>query len=204
MLRGHGCRVFQTAVHKQLPLINQLLNISKINSAVGNVDWRNGNINAYISMIVESYRDYAQSHNIILQFVPEGNVVMDFVPDYVNKVINNLLSNALKFTPEYGKVSVIAWREGEQLCIDVADTGKGMNKEPMEHMFEPFYQGDSGTLHMGTGVGLALVRQIKMPTVSRQRKFLFTIPRFSACGLNKNIDQIFYVFKTDDALIFSY
>ena len=143
-----------------LTLINQLLDISKIKSAVGDADWKNGNIMAYLTMIVESYRDYARSRNIVLQFLPRGEVVMDFVPGYVAKVMNNLLSNAFKFTPEYGKVSVTAWREGERLHIDVADTGKGMDKETLAHVFEPFYQGESEAQQVGTGVGLTLVRQI--------------------------------------------
>lgn len=140
--------------------VNQLLDISKIKSAVGDADWKNGNFMAYLTMIVESYRDYAGSRNIELHFLPKGEVVMDFVPDYAAKVMNNLLSNAFKFTPEYGRVSVAAWREGERLHIEVADTGMGMDKETMKHVFEPFYQGESDVQNIGTGVGLALVRQI--------------------------------------------
>ena len=143
-----------------LTLINQLLDISKIKSAVGNADWRNGNITAQLTMIVETYRDYARNRNIDLQFFAKDTVEMDFVPDYVNKVINNLLSNALKFTPEYGKVNVTMWREGERLLIDVEDTGQGMDEETLAHVFEPFYQGESDTPNIGTGVGLALVKQI--------------------------------------------
>ncbi|WP_373759111.1 hybrid sensor histidine kinase/response regulator transcription factor [Bacteroides heparinolyticus] len=143
-----------------LTLINQLLDISKIKSSVGNADWRNGNITAHLTMIVETYRDYARSRNIDLQFFAKETVEMDFVPDYVNKVINNLLSNAFKFTPEYGKVSVIAWRKDGRLLIDVADTGEGMDGETLAHIFEPFYRGENDTQNIGTGVGLALVKQI--------------------------------------------
>lgn len=152
------------AIHRHseglLTLINQLLDISKVKSAVGKADWRSGNIMAYLAMVVESYRDYARRRNIDLSFFPKEEVVMDFVPDYVGKVMNNLLSNAFKFTPEYGKVSVMSWREGESLFIDVADTGEGMDKKTLDHVFEPFYQGENGAQHVGTGVGLALVMQI--------------------------------------------
>ena len=143
-----------------LELINQILDISKVKSAVGKADWRNGNIIAYLSMIVESYRDFAQSHNIQLQYMSKGYVAMDFVPDYVNKVMNNLLSNAFKFTPEYGTISVATWQEEDRLHIDVSDTGKGMDKETLAHVFEPFYQAEDESQHIGTGVGLALVKQI--------------------------------------------
>ncbi len=168
-----------------LTLINQLLDISKIQSAMGNADWKNGNIMAYLTMIEESYRDYARTRNIDLQFFLKGTVEMDFVPDYVNKVMNNLLSNAFKFTPEYGKVNVVAWREGDRLFIDVSDTGEGMDKEMLSHAFEPFFQGESETQHIGTGVGLALVKQIidalegtitAESTVGRGTTFHISIP----------------------------
>lgn len=143
-----------------LTLINQLLDISKIKSAVGNADWMNGNITAHLTMIVETYRDYARSRNIDLQFFAKETVEMDFVPDYMNKIMNNLLSNAFKFTPEYGKVSVTMQRKNDCLLIDVADMGEGMDEDTLAHIFEPFYQGESDTKKIGTGVGLALVKQI--------------------------------------------
>lgn len=143
-----------------LTLINQLLDISKVKSAVGNQDWCNGNITAYFTMIVESWRDYARGRNIDLQLVVKETVEMDFVPNYVNKVINNLLSNAFKFTPEYGKVSVLVGSNNRRLLVEVQDTGEGMDKETLKHIFEPFYQADSDARNLGTGIGLALVKQI--------------------------------------------
>ncbi len=143
-----------------LTLINQLLDISKIKSAAGNSEWRHGNIIAHLTMIIESYRDYAKSKNIKLQFLSKNEVVMDFVPDYAAKVMNNLLSNAFKFTPEFGTIDVLAWREGERFYIDVADTGTGISPDALPHIFEPFYQASTETQKIGTGIGLALVRQI--------------------------------------------
>ena len=143
-----------------LTLINQLLDISKVKSAVGNANWYNGNIIAYLTMIVESYKDYAHSRNIGLQFVCSEEVVMDFVPDYVRKVADNLLSNAFKFTPEYGRISMTVWRKDNTLQLDLTDTGNGMNEETRIHIFEPFYQAESDSKNIGTGVGLALVKQI--------------------------------------------
>ena len=132
-----------------LDLINQLLDISKVKSAVGKADWRHGNITAYLTMIVESYKDFAQSHNIQLQYLSKGDVEMDFVPDYINKVMNNLLSNAFKFTPEYGKIDIATWQENNHLHINVSDTGEGMDQETIAHVFEPFYQAENDTRHMG-------------------------------------------------------
>lgn len=143
-----------------LELINQILDIAKVKSAVGKADWRNGNIMAYLTMVVESYRNYSQSHNVQLNFLAKGTVEMDFVPDYINKVINNLLSNSFKNTPEYGKISVAVWRKDDHLHIDVSDTGKGMDKKTLAFIFEPFYQAEDESQYYGTGLGLALVKQI--------------------------------------------
>ena len=174
-----------------LALINQLLDISKIKSAMGNADWKNGNITAHLTMIIETYRDYSRSRNIDLQLFVKETVEMDFVPDYVNKVMNNLLSNAFKFTPEYGKVSVVARREGDRFFIDVSDTGEGMDKEALIHVFEPFYQGESETQNIGTGVGLALVKQIidavkgtitAESTVGRGTTFHISVPIRNGAG----------------------
>lgn len=85
---------------------------------------------------------------------------MDFVPDYVNKVLNNLISNAFKFTPEYGKINVTMWRKENSLNVEVSDTGEGMDEETAENVFKPFYQGETASKHIGTGVGLALVKQV--------------------------------------------
>ena len=153
-------RTIERQGNNLLTLINQLLDISKIKSAVGNTDWRTGDITAYLSMIIESYRDYALSRNINLQFFSKGEVEMDFVPDYVIKMMNNLLSNAFKFTPAYGKVNVLTWREGDLLFIDVSDTGRGIGREEFSNIFKPFYQAGSEACNIGTGVGLALVKQI--------------------------------------------
>ena len=143
-----------------LTLINQLLDISKIKSSVGNPDWYNGNITAHLTMIIETYRDYARSRNIDLHFLAREAVEMDFVPDYVSKVMNNLLSNAFKFTPEYGKVRVMVCPQAHSLFLDVSDTGEGIDKETVSHVFEPFYQAETEARSIGTGVGLALVKQI--------------------------------------------
>ena len=111
-------------------------------------------------MVVESYRDFAVSQNVELNFSGNERIVTDFVPEYINKVMNNLLSNAFKFTPPYGKVSVAVAREGANVVIRVKDTGAGIAPEAVAHLFEPFYRASNGASKNGTGVGLALVRQI--------------------------------------------
>ena len=85
---------------------------------------------------------------------------MDFVPDYIQKIMSNLISNALKFTPEYGNIYITSELIGEQVIIRVADTGAGIAPEDIAHIFDAFYQGSNSKMQIGTGVGLSLVRQI--------------------------------------------
>ena len=140
-----------------LRLINQLLYISKVKSELGEPDWCHGNIAAYIRMIVEGFANYAAQKKIILNFVGD-DIYMDFVPDYMNKVINNLLFNAFKFTPAYGTVDIRLCAYKENVSLSVADTGEGIAADDIPHLFEPFIQGKNRK--SGTGVGLALVHQI--------------------------------------------
>jgi Signal transduction histidine kinase len=143
-----------------LTLINQLLDIAKIKSAQGNSDWRHGSITTYTSMIIEGYRDYAHKKNIDLQYIANHNIDMDFVPDYINKIINNLLSNALKFTPKGGKIIVRIESDNNNAFISVSDTGCGIPQESIDTIFEPFVQAENNNKKFGSGVGLALVKQI--------------------------------------------
>jgi DNA-binding response regulator/sensor histidine kinase len=143
-----------------LQFVNQLLDISKIKSAVGDPDWRKGDISAYIAMIVESYRDYAQSKQIHLQFVSHNHIFTAFVPDYINKIMNNLLSNAFKFTPQYGSVTVTIKQQNNNIQLEVTDTGAGISQAHLPHLFEIFYQAGNNSNTIGSGVGLSLVKQI--------------------------------------------
>lgn len=72
----------------------------------------------------------------------------------------NLLANAIKFTPSGGKISVRAFKKSSEISVRVSDTGEGMTREVLEHIFDKFYQGDSSHAKSGNGLGLSLVRRI--------------------------------------------
>lgn len=146
--------------NRLLTLVTQLLDISKVKSVIGEPNWQHGNICAQVAMLLETYIDYAANRGVTLKYHYDKAIEMDFVPDYVNKVMSNLVSNALKFTPNGGTISVNLYQRVDRLHIDVSDTGHGISSDKLAHIFEPFYTtGDTGEAK-GTGIGLALTQEI--------------------------------------------
>jgi signal transduction histidine kinase/DNA-binding response OmpR family regulator len=143
-----------------LTLVNLILDISKVKSAIGEQKWMKGNVEAYVSMTVETFRELARQKGVELEYdTNKSPIFTTFVADYIQKIVGNLLSNAIKYTPEGGKVKAQLQHKDEMLTLTVSDTGNGISSEHLKHIFEPFYRIDE-TDSMGSGVGLALVRQI--------------------------------------------
>lgn len=144
-----------------LSLINQLLDIQKVKSAVGMCDWHRGDVVLFLSNIIESHLNMAHSRGIRLLYAPkQQKAVCDFVPDYAQKVVCNLVTNAIKFSKEGSEVLVSLDVEDDMLQMRVADFGSGISQDDQQRIFEPFYQTESDKKNVGSGVGLALVKQI--------------------------------------------
>lgn len=143
-----------------LDLVNQLLDISKVQSEIGTPDWHHGNVVSYMHMIAEKYVQTASQKGVDLLFSPSENVVnMDFIPQYMNKILHNLISNSLKFTHKGDKIIISTNVADGKLVLRFADTGLGIDHAKLSHIFEPYYQGDNN-LETGTGIGLSLVSQM--------------------------------------------
>lgn len=144
-----------------LSLINQLLDIQKVKSAVGMCDWYRGDVVLFLSNIIESHLNMAHSRGIRLLYAPkQQKAVCDFVPDYAQKVVCNLVTNAIKFSKEGSEVLVSLDVVDDMLQMRVADFGSGISQDDQQRIFEPFYQTESDKKNVGSGVGLALVKQI--------------------------------------------
>ena len=144
-----------------LQLVNQMLDITKVKSAIGHQPVEVGNIDAYVAMVTERYRELARQKDVSLVYQSELNdVEAEYVPDYMDKLLGNLLSNAIKFTPSGGQVKVMFQQAKTGVLLTVSDNGIGIPADKLAHIFEPFYQADYSTSNVGTGVGLALVKQI--------------------------------------------
>lgn len=90
----------------------------------------------------------------------EEEVMVNSDEELLSLVWNNLFSNAIKFTPPHGKISLTLKAEGEFAVVQVSDTGCGISPEVGKHMFEKFYQGDTSHATQGNGLGLALVKRV--------------------------------------------
>lgn len=147
-----------------LRLINQMLDISKIETGAMSVHLKQADIVSFLGYLTELFRSVAYDKNIKLSFLPEKSpVIMDFDTDKLVLIISNLLSNAFKFTPEGGSIEVKTSLnlEEDMFTIQVTDTGKGIQPEHLQHIFDRFYQveNNSGSFG-GTGLGLALTKEI--------------------------------------------
>jgi signal transduction histidine kinase/DNA-binding response OmpR family regulator len=143
-----------------LSLINQLLDISKVRSAAGVPQWRRGNIVGFVEMALENYYPYAASKHIELSYTHSlTEIEMDFSPEYMRKIVSNLVANAIKFSSNYAKVNVTLEKTSNNyLKLQVFDTGRGISPTAMPHIFEAFYQGMTDSNEVGSGIGLSLVK----------------------------------------------
>ena len=98
--------------------------------------------------------------DINIEFAVEDDVFICSDKELMKIVWSNLFSNAIKFTPNGGTISVILKKSADQINVSIKDTGCGMSKETQEHIFEKFYQGDTSHSEKGNGLGLALVKRI--------------------------------------------
>ncbi|TBH73025.1 hybrid sensor histidine kinase/response regulator [Aquirufa antheringensis] len=161
--------IYQNA-QKLLRLINQLLDLSKIES--GNVQpvVEKHDLVRQLHSIKQSFDAYAQQKQIKLKWdAPVESLFVYYDADIIEKCVTNLLSNAFKFTPEDGiigirlelhKVYKGASESIARVSIHVSDTGKGISAEHRQHIFDRFYQIPEKVDRVGTGVGLSLCKEL--------------------------------------------
>jgi len=168
-IRGHAQErsLIRRNSQNLLRLINQMLDLSKVES--GNLQLRlvQGDIIPYLQYLTESFYSLAQEKEIRLLFYPEVEALeMAYDEEKIQHIVYNLLSNALKFTPAQGKVvmhAIPVQRAGAQgLQLKVQDTGVGLAESDLKQIFDRFYQVDASQTRKGegTGIGLALTREL--------------------------------------------
>lgn len=159
---------------KLLTLINQLLDLSKFEAGQMTLKASQQNVVPLLRYLVSAFESWAAQKRISLQFESSHDeILLWYEQEKIEKVMYNLLSNALKFTPEGGKVSVQLSVISDQLSaarlntehsllITVRDSGIGIPRDRLPHIFDRFYQVDSSQTREfeGTGIGLALSKEL--------------------------------------------
>ncbi len=160
---GTGLQKIKTNSGILLRLVNQMLSLAKAEAGAVSVDLVRRDVNKYLAYLVEQFSSEALRREIDLKFTSAGNPFeMDFDPEKLMHIITNLVFNALKCTPEGGRVEVITQTSdnGNIFSIRVKDTGIGIEKEHLEHLFDRFYRIEHQLSPGGTGIGLALTKEM--------------------------------------------
>jgi len=155
LIKGNATRL--------LKLINQLLDLSKIEAGKLKLKASPGNIAQFVKGIVMEFESIAEQKDITLKiFLEKEEVEAYFDRDKLEKIISNVMSNAVKFTPKGGTISVSLNLIDHSLEILFKDTGIGIPKNKLPRIFERFYQVDGSHTreYEGTGIGLALTKEL--------------------------------------------
>jgi signal transduction histidine kinase/CheY-like chemotaxis protein/AraC-like DNA-binding protein len=141
-------------------LVEQLLELSKLESGNIHLSLKQGGLLAFVRSIIFSFESYAEENNISLNtyFSPD-NPEAYYDKDKLEKILTNLLSNAIKYTSDRGSVTVVIDINSDYLYIEVTDTGKGIDKTEIKYIFERFYRVE-GSEEKGSGIGLSLTKEL--------------------------------------------
>jgi signal transduction histidine kinase/DNA-binding response OmpR family regulator/streptogramin lyase len=177
---NEGLQLIRRNGKQLLSLVNQLLDLSKLESGDMPLKLVQGDVVNYLKYLTESFHSYAESRDIRLHFLTDlQECRMDYDPEKLGNVVSNLLSNAIKFTPEAGDIYLqIGMRDegrgmmgsaissliphSSSLELVVRDTGIGIPPAAIPHIFDRFYQVDDSSTRRGegTGIGLALAKEL--------------------------------------------
>ena len=179
--------IIEDNARKLYGLVSQLLDFSRIESGTMKLQVSESDVVQFLRRTVMSFESWAETKKIDLEFRPDSESIRGFIDgDKLEKIVNNLISNALKFTPEHGSVRVLVHftsspgpsprgsgghtlrKEGKGeggrgdgvLKMTVSDTGPGISDEHMLHIFERFYRVEATHTTEGTGIGLALTKEL--------------------------------------------
>jgi signal transduction histidine kinase len=173
-------------------LIDDLFELAKLDAGHLDAQYLHASLSDLISDVLSSMSAQAANRRIAMH----GSVGQDIdpvyvAPDKIQRVLYNLIDNALRFTPSGGQVTIHACREGQQVRVDVHNTGSTISPDDLPYIFDSFYRGESSRArdengYRGTGLGLAIARGFveahkgKIWAESRAESgttFTFTIPQ---------------------------
>ena len=144
-------------------LINDILDVSRLESGTLKIVPEKCRIEEIIDRAIETMRGQAQMKDIKIEKLVEYDLPELFIDKYrMEQVVTNLLSNAIKFSNRNSRIIVRASKKGDKVVLEIQDFGRGIPKNKLKKIFEPFYQVDSGMDRKfgGAGLGLTIVKGI--------------------------------------------
>ncbi len=146
---------------KQLSeLVTNILKLNKLENQQIFPETKTYNLSEQLTECILSYENLWEQKEINLDTDIEEQISINADDSLLTLVWNNLMSNAIKFTPAKGKINISLHRAGSSAVMTISDTGCGMNEDTMAHIFDKFYQGDSSHATQGNGLGLALAKKV--------------------------------------------
>jgi two-component system CheB/CheR fusion protein len=162
IVRGTG--TIKRMVKGQARIIDDLMDLSRLHTGKLTLTYSQLDLSERVSQVVKLMEEEAKQKKLTLHIdVCAGELIIQGDVVRIEQIVWNLLSNALKFTPQGGTVHVQVRREADDMaCIEVTDTGSGIAPELLPHIFDMFRQGNNGTARQyeGMGIGLALVKEL--------------------------------------------
>lgn len=153
-------KLMQQNGQRMLRLINQILDLRKIDNEKLTLNLSSGDMVAFAREVFDSFRENAVLRKMNYSFEADGEVSCQFDKDKMENVLYNLLSNAFKFTPDGGSVTLRVSRAAGNVRLSVQDSGQGMTEAEQEKIFDRFYQGAARSYEKisSTGIGLGLTK----------------------------------------------
>lgn len=144
-----------------LNLVNQMLGLVSIDADKTKAYYKNGDIIVFLKKSVSFYRQFSKIKEQQLIFnTTVATLQMDFDNEKLQKILNNLLSNAIKFTPQNGIISLDVETKNSSLLIKITDTGKGIEKKHIPHIFKRYYKTFDVDNNLGNGIGMNLTKEL--------------------------------------------
>lgn len=141
-------------------LISNILKLNKLENQELNLEYKKYNLSESIVNHILQFETLIDKKNINLICDIEEDIIINSEEDYLGLIWNNLISNAIKFTNDYGTITIRLKKEASNIEFEITDTGCGMDKEVGSHIFEKFYQADTSHSKEGNGLGLPLVKRV--------------------------------------------
>ena len=158
--RCEYAKAISEATRKLAQLITNILKLTKLENQQIFPQPKEFDLGEQLCECLLGFEDAWEAKGLEIETDLEDDVRIKSDPELLSLVWNNLISNAVKFTPDGGTIGLSLKTEGGSVVVQVRDTGCGMKPEVGQHIFEKFYQGDTSHATQGNGLGLALVKRV--------------------------------------------